>query len=108
MPSPLLKRRFKRFFDCAGTMMEAQLLKICKYTLRDLMGYILDRYSNRGFRLNVIVRAKDLAYDPPIKYFKDVLCSILDASVEAVGGFPRLETELYLDWSGARTVLKVM
>lgn len=87
--------------------MESQLLGICKFTLEDLMKYVLDRYDNRGFKLNVIVKSKDLIYDPPVKYFNDVLCSIIDSLVKAVSGFDRLETQLYLDWSGPRAVLKV-
>ena len=71
------------------------------------MEYILDSSSNRGFKLNVIVQSKDLVYDPAIEHFKDVLCKILDTLVKAVSGFERLETQLYLDWSGPRSVLKV-
>ncbi|XP_011298266.1 dynein heavy chain 7, axonemal-like [Fopius arisanus] len=105
VPSPLKKKSFKRFFDCASTMMEAQLRSICTHTLRDFMNFILHRSDNR-FKLNVIVKENELVFDPPIEYFGKVLCGILDTVIDAVGGIERLETQLYLDWSGPPAHLK--
>lgn len=40
VPSPLRRKQFKRFFDCAGKLMESQLLKACKRSLRDFVNYV--------------------------------------------------------------------
>lgn len=46
VPSPLRRKQFKRFFDCAGKVMEEQLLKICKRSLRDFVNYVVNGKVN--------------------------------------------------------------
>lgn len=46
VPSPLQRREFKRFFDCAAKLMESQLLQACKCSLRDFVNYIVDGKVN--------------------------------------------------------------
>lgn len=64
-------------------------------------------FVNRSFKLNIIVKEKEPLFEPLTKNFEDVFCSILTAICEAVTGFDRLESQLYLDWSGPRAFLKV-
>lgn len=79
---------------------------ICTHTLRDFMNFIMNHSKNR-FKLNVIVKENELTFDPPIEYFGKVLCGILDTVIDAACGIERLETQLYLDWSGPPAYLKV-
>lgn len=53
------------------------------------------------------MKGKVPLFDPATKHFEDVFCSILDAICEAVTGFDRLETQLYIDWFGPQALLKV-
>jgi len=46
VPSPLQRKQFKRFFDCAGKLMESQLLRACKRSLRDFVNYVADGKVN--------------------------------------------------------------
>lgn len=85
--------------------MESQLRKICEHTLQDFLNYILNESQNK-FKLNVIVKDKDVTFDPKIDYFIKILCDIVDTIVDAVGNIERLETQLYLDWSGQMEFLK--
>lgn len=48
-----------------------------------------------------------LVFDPPFKNFKDKLTKVLDDIVVAVMTVPRVESQLYLDFQGAVTFLKV-
>ncbi|OXU28216.1 hypothetical protein TSAR_011727, partial [Trichomalopsis sarcophagae] len=107
VPSPLDSKQFDRFFNCIAKLMESQLLTIFKSSLRDFLLYIFDvQQSSNSYKLNVIVKSKEIHFEPPFQYFKDVIGSVLDVMCEATMGFERLETQLYLDWSGPRTLLK--
>ncbi|XP_015609892.1 dynein heavy chain 7, axonemal isoform X2 [Cephus cinctus] len=107
VPSPTQKKEFKRFFDCAAKLMENQLLSICKYSLADFVSYILKvGDSGYGFKLHIIIKSKELAFEPPCRYFTEIFCSILDAICDAVARFDRLEEQLYLDWSEPHSYLK--
>ncbi|XP_051168782.1 dynein axonemal heavy chain 7-like [Leptopilina boulardi] len=66
----------------------------------------LEPFVNRSFKLNIIVREKEPLFEPLTKNFEDVFCSILNAICEAVTGFDRLESQLYLDWNGPPAFLK--
>lgn len=57
--------------------------------------------------MDIVVRSKELAFDPTFDTFKDVLCGILDDICQAVRHFDKLETQLYLDWSGPVDLLEV-
>lgn len=46
VPSPLQRKQFKRFFDCTGKLMESQLLRACKRSLRDFVNYVADGKVN--------------------------------------------------------------
>lgn len=46
VPSPLRRKQFKRFFDCAGKLMESQLLTACKCSLRDFVNYVANGKVN--------------------------------------------------------------
>lgn len=46
VPSPLRRKQFKRFFDCASKLMESQLLRACKRSLRDFVNYVADGKVN--------------------------------------------------------------
>jgi len=46
VPSPLRRKQFKRFFDCAGKLMESQLLRACKRSLRDFVNYVANGKVN--------------------------------------------------------------
>ncbi|XP_068992612.1 dynein axonemal heavy chain 7 [Neodiprion pinetum] len=107
VPSPLQRKKFKRFYDCVYKFMESQLLAICRQTMSQYMNYIFGiGYRNPGFVLRVTIKNRECVFDPPCKYFVEVLSSLLDAMLQAVSGFPRLETQLYLDWSGPPAFLK--
>lgn len=58
--------------------------------------------------LEVTIKAKELLFDPPYKNFKDILCNVLSTICEAVARFERLETQLYIDWTGPTEYLKVL
>ncbi|XP_076629954.1 dynein axonemal heavy chain 7 [Colletes latitarsis] len=107
VPSPLQRTRFKRFFECAAKIMEGQLLSVCKHSLRDFMDLIIrDQLVMREFNVHIIVSSEQLIFDPSFDEFKNVLCGILDSICEAVKKFTKLETQLYLDWSGPLEILK--
>ncbi|XP_033301318.1 dynein heavy chain 7, axonemal-like [Bombus bifarius] len=61
---------------------------------------------NCMFNVDIIIASKQLAFDPSFEKFKEILCSILDELCEAVRNFEKLETQLYLDWSGEQGFLK--
>ncbi|KAJ8926978.1 hypothetical protein NQ314_020603 [Rhamnusium bicolor] len=63
-------------------------------------------YKNNGFQIRLQQRATILAFDPQFKNFREALINIIDSIVEAVKIIPRLETKLYLDWSGPEVCLK--
>ncbi|XP_014203995.1 dynein heavy chain 7, axonemal [Copidosoma floridanum] len=107
VPSPLDSRAFARFFNCIAKLMESQLLSIYKSSLRDFVGFIFDiQHLDNAFKLNVVVKSRELSFEPPFQYFKDIIGSVLDVMCEAVMSFERLESQLYLDWSGPRIYLK--
>ncbi|XP_015178312.1 PREDICTED: dynein heavy chain 7, axonemal, partial [Polistes dominula] len=107
VPSPLQRKRFKRFFNCTATLMESQLLEVCEKTLQDFMKYIVTRAPyNPGFKINLIIDSNDLIFEPNFELFKETLCNILDNICETVKHFERLETQLYLDWGGPLEFLK--
>ncbi|KAK2587842.1 hypothetical protein KPH14_003939 [Odynerus spinipes] len=107
VPSPLQRKRFKRFFDCTAALMESQLLEVCEKTLADFMSYIIKRKpSVPGFKISLLVDSKSLLFKPAFDQFKETLCSILERLCESVQNFERLETQLYLDWGGPREFLK--
>lgn len=59
------------------------------------------------FNVDIIITSKQLTFDPSFEKFKEIFCSILDELCEAVRNFEKLETQLYLDWSGEQGFLKV-
>ncbi|KAJ8670547.1 hypothetical protein QAD02_001806, partial [Eretmocerus hayati] len=58
------------------------------------------------YKINVIVKSKEIQCDPPFQYFKDIIGSVLNVMCDAIMVFERLETQLFLDWSGPRAFLK--
>ncbi|XP_071649568.1 dynein axonemal heavy chain 7 [Temnothorax longispinosus] len=107
VPSPLRRKQFKRFFDCAGKLMESQLLRACKRSLRDFVNYVADgKPVACRFKVSIAVVSKELAFQPSFDKFKKSLCDILEAICDAVRNFERLETQLYLDWAGPQQFLK--
>lgn len=52
VPSPLRRKQFKRFFDCAAKLMESQLLKACKRSLWDFVNYIVDGKVSMYMRIS--------------------------------------------------------
>ncbi|EGI62283.1 Dynein heavy chain 12, axonemal [Acromyrmex echinatior] len=107
VPSPLRRKQFKRFFDCASKVMEAQLLRICKHSLLAFINYIVSgKPVTCRFNMNVVVISKELVFQPSFDIFKELLCDILTAMCDAVRNFERLETQLYIDWAGPREFLK--
>ncbi|XP_025992810.1 dynein heavy chain 7, axonemal-like [Solenopsis invicta] len=107
VPSPMQRRQFKRFFDCVAKLMESQLLRACKRSLRDFVNYIADdKPGGCRFKVSIIVVSRELAFQPSFDNFKKSLCNILEAICDAVRNFERLETQLYLDWAGPQEFLK--
>ncbi|XP_034174982.2 dynein heavy chain at 36C [Osmia lignaria lignaria] len=107
VPSPLQRVRFRRFFGCTTKMMETQLLYTCNHSLDDIMKFIIfGKPVKCVFNLNIVVRSNELTFDPSFDDFKMDLCSILDRLCDAIRQFDKLETQLYLDWSGSRDFLK--
>ncbi|KYM93367.1 Dynein heavy chain 7, axonemal [Cyphomyrmex costatus] len=107
VPSPLRRKQFKRFFNCAGKVMEEQLLRICKHSLRDFINYVVNgKPVACRFKVSIVVVSKELAFRPSFDKFKELLCDILRAICDAVRNFERLETQLYLDWAGPQEFLK--
>lgn len=87
--------------------MENQLLKICERTLQEFLNFILSSSSANRFKLNIIVQSNELILDPPISEFNQAFCKIFSDIVDAVSDIERLETKLYLDWTGTSNFLKV-
>ncbi|KYN44278.1 Dynein heavy chain 7, axonemal [Trachymyrmex septentrionalis] len=107
IPSPLRRKQFKRFFNCAGKLMEAQLLRICKHSLREFVNYVVNgKPVACRFKVNIVVVSKELAFQPSFDKFKESLCDILGMMCDAMQHFDRLETQLYLDWAGPQEFLK--
>lgn len=59
------------------------------------------------FNIDIIVSSKQLIFNPSFDDFKNILCNILNEICEGVRFFKKLETELYLDWSGEEGFLEV-
>lgn len=59
------------------------------------------------FKVSIVVISNELTFVPGFDKFKESLRDILGAICDAVRDFKRLETELYLDWAGPQTHLKV-
>ncbi|KAK0094203.1 hypothetical protein PV326_011565 [Microctonus aethiopoides] len=55
---------------------------------------------------NIFLLSNELILDPPISEFKQVFCKIFSDIVDAVSDIERLETKLYLDWTGTSNFLK--
>ncbi|KAL6424717.1 hypothetical protein ACFW04_009995 [Cataglyphis niger] len=107
VPSLLRRKQFKRFFDCAGKLMESHLLNACKLSLRDFINYVIDgKPVACCFKVNFAIIANELVFEPLFDKFKELLCDILDLICNAVRNFERLETQLYLDWTGPQEFLK--
>ncbi|KAF7398391.1 hypothetical protein HZH66_006288 [Vespula vulgaris] len=107
VPSPLQRKRFKRFFDCTATLMESQLLEVCEKTLQDFMKYIVTcAPSTPTFKINLVIQSKNLVFEPTFEQFKETFYNIIDNFCETVQNFERLETQLYIGWGGPQTFLK--
>ncbi|XP_050461697.1 dynein axonemal heavy chain 7-like [Cataglyphis hispanica] len=107
VPSLLRRKQFKRFFDCAGKLMESHLLNACKLSLRDFINYVIDgKPVACSFKVNIAIVSNELVFEPFFDKFKELLCNILDSICNAVRNFERLETQLYLDWTGPQEFLK--
>ncbi|CAK9814603.1 Dynein axonemal heavy chain 7 [Anthophora plagiata] len=107
VPSPLQRTKFKGFYDCVAKIMESQLLAMCKWTLRDFMNFIIrGQPIDCEFNVNIVVSSKHLIFSPSFEEFKEVLCGLLDEICQAVRRFHKLQTQLYLDWSGPEEILK--
>uniref|UniRef100_A0ABD2X5S3 Dynein heavy chain 7, axonemal n=1 Tax=Trichogramma kaykai TaxID=54128 RepID=A0ABD2X5S3_9HYME len=107
VPSPVDTRNFHRFFSCIAKLMESQLLAIYKNSQKIFMSYILDvKDTCNTYRLDVNIKSREIAFNPPMHNFKNILGSALDSMSDAVMVFDQLETQLYLDWSGPKTLLK--
>ncbi|XP_076763837.1 uncharacterized protein LOC143431167, partial [Xylocopa sonorina] len=107
VPSPLQRLRFKRFYGCLAKIMEAQLLFMCKFSLKDFMNFIIHGQPIvREFNVNIVVGFDQLTFEPSFEKFESVFCNILDEICAAVRYFDVLEAQLYLDWSGPEELLK--
>ncbi|KAH0950776.1 hypothetical protein HN011_006322 [Eciton burchellii] len=99
VPSPV-DRQFRHYFDCIAKLMESQLLTACKKSLRDFVDYVVHgKFTPCSFKINIVVVSNELAFEPSFDNFKESLCDILDGICNAVRNFPRLETQLFLDWA---------
>ncbi|XP_015440426.1 PREDICTED: LOW QUALITY PROTEIN: dynein heavy chain 7, axonemal [Dufourea novaeangliae] len=107
VPSPLKRTQFGRFFGCVAKIMEAQLLSLCKSSIKDFMNLIVRGQPARcEFHVDIIIVDKKPDFQPTFDAFKHVLCGILNGICKAVAEFNTLETQLYLDWSGPLELLR--
>lgn len=82
-------------------------LILSQITLVVLISALYSQNENRGFEIILMQKGNLLVFDPPFKNFKDKLTKVLDDIVVAVMTIPRVESQLYLDFQGAVTFLKV-
>ncbi|XP_031365554.1 uncharacterized protein LOC116185395 [Apis dorsata] len=109
--------------------MEQQLLTMCISTLKDFINFIIHGQVNYlmikrhktnytiiihylqpikcEFNINIVVSSKQLIFSPNFEDFKNILCNILNEICIGVRFFKKLETELYVDWSGEEGFLEV-
>lgn len=96
-----LERFYKFYYSWPGELFNA----------RDKTNYtIIIHYLQPircEFNIFIVVSSKQLIFSPSIEDFKNILCYILNEICEGVRFFKKLETELYLDWSGEEGFLEV-
>ncbi|XP_011505820.1 PREDICTED: dynein heavy chain 7, axonemal [Ceratosolen solmsi marchali] len=107
VPSPLNHKKFICFFNCIAKLMESQLLSLFKRSLQDFLNYIFNvQQSSNTYKINVIVKSNEIYFDPPFQYYKNIIGNVLNVMSDATMVFEKLETQLFLDWSGPQTFLK--
>ncbi|XP_025831878.1 dynein heavy chain 7, axonemal-like [Agrilus planipennis] len=100
LPDITNSKKRRKFFACIATLMENQLQSLCLKSLYDFHEYIIDvEYSNTGFSINVAQKIDGLNFEPQFKNFGDVLKKLLTALEQAVTVIPRIEAELYPEYT---------
>lgn len=109
LPDPAKKKVMESFYNCVANIMAYQLQTLCLNSLYEYTYYLCDYgYTNRGFEINVVMRNKQLTFEPSFNKFSEALLGIYDKMIKAVGTIPRLETRLYLDYQGEQVCIKVI
>jgi len=65
------------------------------------------QFTNPGFVVSIHQRNKILVFEPPFNSYQNTLLNIYDMMIAAVRNLPHIETNLFLDWQGPQTFLKV-
>ncbi|XP_006814570.1 dynein axonemal heavy chain 7-like [Saccoglossus kowalevskii] len=114
VPSSNNGQKLESFFNCAATLMTAQLQSLALLSVQDYTDLIcqppesIRAYEHSGFIIRLVLEGNDIKFEPAFSDFEVVLLNVYDVMVKAVGVVPRVETKLYAEWAGnkAKATLK--
>ncbi|XP_033097643.1 dynein heavy chain 7, axonemal-like isoform X2 [Anneissia japonica] len=109
VPSNHNGRKLEAFFNCAATLMTAQLQTLCLESMQDFTDLISQpkdstrAYEHSGFIQRLVLDGTDIKFEPTFSDFEIVLLNVYDVMLKAVGVIPRVETKLYSEWNGPKS-----
>ncbi|XP_060067000.1 dynein axonemal heavy chain 7-like [Ylistrum balloti] len=106
VPSNQDPEKLESFFNCAATLMTDNLQQLTLNSLSDYTDLLCQpphstrAHEHPGFVLRLILDNNGIKFEPTFKEFEMVILNVYDVMIKASGQVPRVETKLYLDWSG--------
>nr|XP_022323965.1 dynein heavy chain 7, axonemal-like isoform X6 [Crassostrea virginica] len=106
VPSNQDPEKLESFFNCAATLMTDNLQQLTLNSLDDYSDLLCQpptstrAYEHPGFILRLILDGTAIKFEPTFKEFEVIILNVYDVIIKASQQVPRVETKLYLDWSG--------
>ncbi|KAK9537950.1 hypothetical protein VZT92_005520 [Zoarces viviparus] len=109
MPASKHKAKLQSFFNCAAALMTSQLQSLALNSMTDYTRLFSQdqeseqAYEHPGFVLHLILEDDEINFEPKLKLYEEALLHVYELMLRPISMVPRVETNLFLEWSSSQT-----